>query len=303
MVIGAIVVALVLVAGAVGFVLLRDESSAQARPLALRFTEGDSQTYTIHQTMQGDISSDLIGEMPMDMDMTQVVTWEVTSVDGDGLATIEVGVSEMSGSVNGMPMPDTAGTVPPVEIVIAPDGRVVSAGGLALGGAGQTQGFGFPGMGQLTPILPDGDQAVAPGDTWDKEFSQDFPFGEGTISYTASSTYERNETVDGREAAVIVTEMAVPMDFTMDFSELIDSFGDDLGATGATGLAQLEEASVAYSGRGDFTQTSYVDLDAEELLRMDSSGDFDIQMTFGGIAGFDGTMAFAGTFTQEMEVG
>jgi hypothetical protein len=306
---GAVVVALALVAGAVAFVLLRDGSSAQARPLALRFTEGQSETYTIHQTMQGQVGSDMAGDatmsfdMPMDMDMTQVLTWEVTSVDDDGVATVQVGVSEMSGSVNGMEMPASAGTVPPVEIQIAPDGRVVSAGGFALGGAGQTQGFGFPGMSQLTPILPDDGEAVAPGDSWDKEFSQDFPFGDGTISYTASSTYDRNESVGGREAAVIVTHMSVPMDFTMDFAEMLDAFGDDLGAAGATGLDQLAGASIAYSGQGDITQTSFVDLQAEELLRSESSGEFDIAMEYGGMPGFEGTMSFVGTFTQEVEVG
>lgn len=303
MVAGAVVVALALVAGAVAFVLLRDESSAEARPLALAFTQGQSQTYTIHQTMQGQITSDLIGDMPMDLDTTQVVTWEVTSVDDDGVATIEMAVTEMSGTVNGMDMPASTGAVPPVEIVIAPDGRIVSAGGLALGGAGQTQGFGFPGMGQLTPILPDDGEAVAPGDSWDKEFSQDFPFGEGTISYTTSSTYDRNETLNGRDAAVIVTTMSVPVDFTMDFAEMLDAFGDDLGATGATGLQQLGDVSIAYSGSGDITQTSYVDLEAEELLRSESSGEFDISMEYRGMVGFEGTMSFAGSFTQEMEVG
>lgn len=303
MVAGAVVVALALVAGAVAFVLLRDESSAEARPLALAFTQGQSQTYTIHQTMQGQITSDLIGDMPMDLDTTQVVTWEVTSVDDDGVATIEMAVTEMSGTVNGMDMPASTGAVPPVEIVIAPDGRIVSAGGLALGGAGQTQGFGFPGMGQLTPILPDDGEAVAPGDSWDKEFSQDFPFGEGTISYTTSSTYDRNETLNGRDAAVIVTTMSVPIDFTMDFAEMLDAFGDDLGATGATGLQQLGDVSIAYSGSGDITQTSYVDLEAEELLRSESSGEFDISMEYRGMVGFEGIMSFAGSFTQEMEVG
>ena len=303
MVAGAVVVALALVAGAVAFVLLRDESSAEARPLALAFTQGQSQTYTIHQTMQGQITSDLIGDMPMDLDTTQVVTWEVTSVDDDGVATIEMAVTEMSGTVNGMDMPASTRAVPPVEIVIAPDGRIVSAGGLALGGAGQTQGFGFPGMGQLTPILPDDGEAVAPGDSWDKEFSQDFPFGEGTISYTTSSTYDRNETLNGRDAAVIVTTMSVPVDFTMDFAEMLDAFGDDLGATGATGLQQLGDVSIAYSGSGDITQTSYVDLEAEELLRSESSGEFDISMEYRGMVGFEGTMSFAGSFTQEMEVG
>ena len=301
-VVGGIAVVVALIAGALVFFTTQGGDSAEAQPLALRFTQGQSETYAIHQTMDGQVSSDLLGgDTPMQMDVTQVVTWQVTSVDEEGLATIEVSVSEMSGSVNGMEIPSAAASTPPVEFVIAPDGRIVSAGGLALGGAGQTQGFGFPGMGQLTPILPDAGVAVAPGDTWEKEFSQDFPFGEGTIEFTAVSTYERNETVNGREAAVIVTELSVPLDFTLDFQELLDSLGEDLGATGATGLDAFADASIAYSGGGDFTQTSWVDLEAEELLRSESTGDFDISMAFGGVAGFEGAMDFTGSFTQELE--
>jgi len=299
--VGAVAVVLALIAGALVVVLTGGGGSAEAQPLALTFTRGQSETYAIHQTMDGRVSSDLLGEMQLDMDTTQVLIWQVTSVDEQGVATIEVSITEMSGSVNGIEVPTAPSAMPPIELVIAPDGRIVSAGGLALGGAGQTQGFGFPGMGQLTPILPDEGDAVAPGDTWEKDFSQDFPYGEGTIEFTATSTYDRNETVNGHEAAVIVTQLSVPMDFTMDFQELLDSLGDDLGAAGATGVDALANASISYSGQGDITQTSFVDLDVKELLRTESTGDFDITMAFSGLAGFEGTMAFTGTFTQELE--
>jgi hypothetical protein len=250
--------------------------------------------------MDAEIASDVLGNQPMSMDITQVVGWEVVSVADDGTATIEVTVSEMSGTVNGIELPETP--VSPIEMVIAPDGRIVSAGGLALGGAGQTQGFGFPGMGQLTPLLPDEGEIVAVGDTWEKEFSQDFPFGEGTIAFTATSTYERDETVDGREAAVIVTEMTVPMDFTMDFADLLESLGPE--APGLTGADLLDDAQISYSGEGAIKQTSFVDLEAQELLKTQSSGSFDIVMSFSGIPGLEvagpAEVAFDGTFTQEM---
>lgn len=297
---GAIVVALAVVAGVVAFVAFQGGESAGARPLALAFTEGQSETYAIHQTMDGQITGDALGEMPLAMDVTQVVTWEVTSVDGDGVATVEVTVSEMSGSVNGIEVPAAPEGTPPFELQIAPDGRVVSAGGLSLGGGDLTQGFGFPGMGQLTPILPDEGDRVAPGDSWEKEFSQEFPFGEGTIEFTAESTYERNEDVDGREAAVIVTEMTVPMNFTLNYGEVLDEFGGEL-PSGATGLANLENATVAFGGEGAITQTSWVDLDARELLRTESSGDFDMSMEFTGVPMFEGTIGFTGTFSQDLE--
>jgi hypothetical protein len=301
LVVGAIVAAIVLIAGVAVFALTQGDS-AEAQPLALAFEQGQSQTYEIHQTMDAAISSAVLGSQDLSMDVTQVVGWEVVSVAEDGTATISVTVSDMSGSVNGIEVPDTP--VPPVEIVIAPDGRIVSAGGLALGGAGQTQGFGFPGMGQLTPLLPDEGETVAVGDTWEKEFSQEFPFGEGTIAFTATSTYERDETVDGREAAVIVTEMTVPMDFTMSFADLLASLGPEV--SGASGVDLLGEAEIANTGEGTIAQTSYVDLEAKELLRTESAGAFDIAMTFTGILGLEASgpveVAFDGTFTQEMDL-
>ena len=300
-VIVAIVAAVALIASIAAFALTRG-GDAQAQPLALSFTQGQSQTYEIHQAIEADISAEVLGDQPFAMDVTQVVGWEVVSVAEDGTATIEVTVSEMSGTVNGAQIP--AAPVPPIEMVIAPDGRIVSAGGLALGGAGQTQGFGFPGMGQLTPLLPDEGEAVEVGDSWTKEFSQEFPFGEGTIEFSATCTYERDETVDGREAAVIVTEMTVPLDLTLRFADLLEQLGPE--AAGASGVdpALFADAQIAYGGEGTIVQTSFVDLQAQELLRSESSGSFDLQMSFSGIPGFDAVGAnevgFVGTFEQEM---
>jgi hypothetical protein len=301
-VVGGIALVLVLIAGATVFALSRGEGSAAAQPLALSFTEGDSTSYAIHMTMDGTLSSDLLGDLPMKMEIGEVVTWKVTSVDQDGVATIQVTIDEMTGSVDGTAIPSTSTDLPPIEIQIAPDGRILSAAGFALGGAEQTQGIGFPGMGQLTPILPDDGQAVAPGDTWTKHFSQDFPFGQGTIEYTAESRYDRNETVNGQEAAVIVTHMSVPMDFTVEMKDLLDAAGSDLGASGLSGADALANASIGYQGTGTITQTSFVDLAAKELLKSESSGDFDISMTIAGVPGFEGALGFNGTFTQTLEV-
>ena len=299
----AVAVVLVVVAGLVAFAITRSDT-AEAQPLALSFTQGEERTYDVHQTMDANISSELFGDEPLSMDVTQVIGWKVVSVDDAGTATIEVTVSDTSGTVNGTEVPSTS--APPIEIRIAADGRVLSAGGLSLGGAGQTQGFGFPGMGQLTPILPDDGDPVSVGDTWDKEFSQDFPFGEGTIDFSATSTYVRNETVNDREAAVIETQMTVPIDATLDLAELVDALGPEIaGATGAAGLEQLGEGSIAYVGGGTFSQTSFVDLDARELLKTQSRGRFDMSMTLEGIPGLpEGSveMNFAGSFTQGLEL-
>jgi hypothetical protein len=298
---GAVVVVIAVV-GALVFVATRDADRAQAQPLALSFAQGDSRSYEIHQTIDGTLSSDLLGgDQPIDLDLTQRVTWAVTDVDGHGVATIEVTVDDISGTVDGQPIPSASSDVPPIEIQVAPDGRVVSAGGLALGGAGQTQGFGFPGMSQITPLLPDDGHAVAPGDTWHTAFSQPFPYGDGTIRFSADSRYDRDETLDGRDAAVIVTDMKVPLDFTLDLADLLDALGgaEDLPA-GATGLDLLGDASLTYGGQGTISQTSWVDLGAKELLKSSSTGDFDISVSFAGVPGFEGDLSFTGSFTQDL---
>jgi len=298
----AIVVAVLLVAG-VGWVVLSGGDTAEAQPLALSFTQGQEKTYVLHQTMDAQMSSDVFGSQPLKMDLRETVTWSVTSVDQDGTATIEVTVTDLSGSLNGEPVPSS--DIPPLEMKIASDGRVLSAGGIAFGGSSDTQGFGFPGMEQLTPILPDSGDKVAVGDTWEKSFSQDFPYGDGTVEFTATSTYARDETVDGRQAAVIQTHMTVPLDLTIDLSELLKALGPELsGATGAD-LGGLGGASIAYDGRGELSQTSFVDLQAKELLKTRSRGTFDISLGFQGIPGVGDTpvdIAFTGTFTQSLDV-
>jgi hypothetical protein len=303
LVVGALVVVVAVIAGLVAFNTLGDKERANAAPLALAFTAGQSETYTMHMTMDGTLNAgELLGEQPIVMDVTQVVTWEVVSVDDEGVATIEVTTTEMSGTMNGVALPAEVSSTPPVEMQIAPDGRILSAGGMSFSGLEQTGGASFPGMGQMTPLLPDG--PVAPGDTWTKDFSQEIPFGEGTIGFTSTSTLERYEDVDGVNAAVITTEFTVPMDFTLDFGELLASFGDTSGVTGATGLAGFEDASIAYGGQGTFRQTSWIDPEAEKMLKTSSAGSFDMTMAFSGLDVFEGqTMSFAGDFTQELAIG
>ena len=300
-IVGAVVVVLALVGGLIAFNAIGSESGgANAQALALTFVEGDATTYTMHMTMNGQMDAGelLGGSQALDMDVTQVVTWEVTSVDADGVATITVTIDEMSGAVNGMELPADASATPPMEIQIAPDGRILSAGGLSFAGADLTGGASFPGMGQMTPMLPD--EAVEPGDTWTQDFSQEVPFGEGTIEFTSSSTLEGYEDVNGVNAAVVTTEYTVPMDLTFDFGELLETMGDTEGLTGAAGL---EDAQMTLSGEGAFTQTAWVDVEAGEMLKMTSSGAFDMTIGYSGVEMLDGMeIAFTGDFTQDLTI-
>jgi hypothetical protein len=301
--IGILVVVVSVVAGALVFVFTGGGSDAEAVPLGLAFTEGQSETYVMHTTMNGDVKAPTLGSETLDMDMTQTVTWNVVDVAEDGTATIEVDQTDVSGTVNGSEIPSSTISSRPIEMRIASDGRILSAGGLSFADVEQTQGASFPGMGQITPLLPDG--PVSPGDSWEKHFSQAFPFGEGTIDFTATSTLEGYEDVDGVHAAKITTEYTVPLDFTLDLGDLLAAMGDSLGVTGPTGadLALIAGASIAYGGSGEFSMTAWVDTEAKEMLRSSSTGTFDMTMTFEGVPGFDGEVTLQGMFTQDVERG
>lgn len=295
---GGIALVVALVAASV-LVVVQGGRSAEARPLALSFAEGQSETFANRMTMDGRVSADELGEIPVRLELEYVTTWRVLSVDGDGVATIEVSTEDQRGSVNGIEMPP-APESPPFEIVVAPDGRILSAGGLALEGIEGMEGFTFAGLGQVTPILPEDGAAVAPGDSWDTDFSQEIPFVEGALEYTTSSTYERNETLGGREAAVIVTELSMPLDFTVNLSEIASAIGEVAGSTGPAADVPTE-GSIETSGSSTTTQTSFVDLEAMQLLRSQSTGDLDLSVEVSGDTGLEGSFRFTGTISQELE--
>jgi hypothetical protein len=94
--------------------------------------------------------------------------------------------------------------------------------------------------------------------------------------------------------------MDVPLDFTVNVGELLDAVGSGDARTGATGLDLLRDATLTYDGAGTISQTSWVDLDAKELLRSRSSGRFDISVGLAGVPGFDGTLRFSGSFSQDV---
>jgi hypothetical protein len=302
---GAIVVALAIVGGVAAFAILggSDEggggggTTIDAVSIAFAYSEGQSETFLQHMTMTGQLDAPDLGfSQPIDMDVTQTMTWEVVSVDDQGVATIEVSQTDMTGTVNGTEVP-AAGVSEPIQMQIAPDGRILSAGGMSFANIEQTSGASFPGMGQVTPLLPDG--PVEPGDTWTKHFSQDMPFGEGTITFDATSTLEGYEDVDGVDAAVVSTQYTVPLNFTLDFADLIAAMGDSGSST--SDLAELQDASIAYGGQGTFSMKSWVDTDAKEMLKSSSSGSFDMTMEFTGVPGVEGQLTFTGEFTQDVE--
>jgi hypothetical protein len=295
----AVVVALALVGGGATYFLLRSEPAATGTetPLALAFDRGDETTYDIHITMDGSIDLGTLGEQPLNVDMGESVGWKVLRVSDGGVATIRVSVDKMWGTANGQPIPGTIDGQS-TTLRLTRDGQILDANGLSFGSTGGG-GFGaFPGMDQVTPILPD--HEVAPGDEWDKHFSQSFPFGDGKIEYTAHSTFDRYETVNGVHAAVVTTTYTVPLDFSINLADLAKSFGGSSGGQfpGLNG----QNATIDYGGSGTFTQTSWLDLAAKQMVQTESDGDFDMTMSFVGLQEQLGTDEFgmSASFSMEM---
>jgi hypothetical protein len=306
----AVTIAVVLVAA--GLVVFRGGGRAEAVPLALHFTEGDSTTYTTSQTIDAEISAEgfggefpALGGIPLVMELSQTVTWDVVSVDEDGVATISVTTSDASASIAGIEAPSSDLEGPPVLMRMARDGRILSLGDVSFagfeGGGLPGQG-GLPGMGQVTPLLPEDGAPVAPGDTWDTSYSQDFPFASGSIDYDVHSTYVRNDEFGGVDAAVIGSTVSVPLDLRIRMRDVIAFLQDQEGAPPVEDLGELREATMTYEGQLEFEMTSFVDFAANELLRSESTGDFDVTMEIGGVPDFEGTIDLAGTFTDEMEL-
>jgi hypothetical protein len=306
---GALAVVLVVT----GLVLFRGGGRAEAVPLALAFTEGESETYRISQSIEGDLAlGGFGGEIPegfsgmhLVLDMSQTVTWDVLSVDEDGVATISVTTSDASASFNGIEAPSSELVSPPTEMRVAPDGRILSIDDVSFAGLeqGGLPGQGaMPGMDQLTPLLPEDGAPVAPGDTWDTSYSQDFPFGEGSIDFDVHSTYLRNQEVGGADAAVIRSTVAVPFDLSFRMKDLAEVFQEQGGSLSEKDLSDLRHATMTIDGALEFDMTSFVDFAAQKLLRSESAGAFDFTMEFAGFPDFEGTMSFDGTFSQEMAI-
>jgi hypothetical protein len=260
--------------------------------LAMVFQRGQAVTYEIHMTMDGTMHIEGFGPQVVTMVMNETVSWKTVKVNADGVATIRVTVRDVSGVVNGVAVP--VQDVPQsMTMRITPDGRILMAGGVTFAALEGSRPSEFPGMGQMTPILPD--RPVGPGDTWHRTFSQRFPFAEGALRYTTDSMFLRYEAMAGVRSAVIKTKLDLPLRFTLELGEL-------LRATGAPGpeVRELGDASIRFGGHGAFTMTSWMDPAAKSLLKSSSRGRFDMTMALLGVPDAPGRFGFEGSFTQDL---
>jgi hypothetical protein len=296
----ALAIVLLLVSAAVVAAVARG-GRAEAQPLALAFEPGESRSFRIHQTLEAEVSSLAFGSEEISLDLTRTVGWEVLAVNEGGVATIEVTTSSIEGTVDGSEIPVPEHALPPIRIRISPDGRVLAIDRYRLDPAWAGDRLRFPVMDEWTPLLPD--EPVAPGDTWEETISHDLPLDAGTIEVSTSGVYERNETVNGIETAVIATTLDAPLDLTIDLADLAASVraaaGRERGPLGW--LERLGASTVAVGGSVHVQTTSWIDLDARDVVRTQGSGSFDVTLSVGLGDLSVPSVELSGTMSQDVE--
>jgi hypothetical protein len=277
---------LVVAMAAGAFFFLSTSGGVQEPALALGFSEGDRLRFRVELALDGTMQAPELGEQPMDVDMRLTVGMNVLSVDADGVADVEVSIRGGSIRANGqsVPVPDQER----LRMRVAPDGRILKGG--LLSSSAPSSGAGIPGMDQLAPLLPDG--PVKPGESWRKEFSIPAPFGEGEVSYTSRNTLVKYDRFHGVRTAVVLSHVEAPFEFTMSFAEVAELLDTDASLEGV----------VAYDGEMVFDMSAWVGVKRGELLRQETTGTFDVVMSFAGVPGVpDGTEAtFRGSMALDL---
>jgi hypothetical protein len=289
----ALALVVVLVAAAGVYLFLNRSNSTGGTALALTLSRG--QTYGYHMDMSFNGTIKLAGQAaPVTMQFAEDFTWKVESVDSNGVATVTMTVTSLSSTINGKLSPAEGPLT--VEVRVAKDGRILTAGNLAVTGVSNNT-EAFPGTDQFLPLLPD--HPVKPGDAWDKTFDQDFPFGTGKIHYVAHNSYLRNENVGGVQAAVIAGTVRIPLDLTIDPAEISKAVGVSADPFAPKG------AKVLFSGTMDLTQTAWLDIAKHTLLKGSISGTMDMTIELKGVPAPaevpDGKIGFAGTVTMQIK--
>jgi hypothetical protein len=288
----AAAVVVVLALAAASFLYLSLNKSTTRTALAFSMTPGSSVRYQVHLKAVGTLT--LQGRsVPFTMDVSETLTENVESVDARGVATVKVRVDGITGKIEGQPIPSVAGVQSTIKM--ARDGRILTAGGFAP--AGGNSFSNLPGADQFTPLLPD--HSVKPGDTWTKSFTQAFPYGSGSLTYSSVNTLERYETAGGVRAAVIKSTMSVPLDLTVDLRKVFALSGQDrLIPSGA-------DPTILYSGKVSTTQTAWFDPKMGQMVKSSSQGNFDFAMRFRGFPASmgppRGQIAFEGTLSVNVD--
>jgi hypothetical protein len=277
--------------------------AAHAQALALAYKGGETYKYTLHSTASetmGDWTRSGGMTVPLKFDLTAVETIVVKSVDASGTADLSIDLSnvviksvtgQMTNTTTGMP-------IPAIAMKVAPDGRILSVNGNSFGTNPFTLFTG--GGGFISAVLPD--RAVKPGDTWSKDFDQANPLGTGTIRVTTKSSYLRNESLGGVNAAVVKTTSSGSIDITIDLSRMIGNPSVSPATTiPPPGMFQ----SLSIKGTMTSDTTTWLDPAGHRVLKSHKTGTSNTTMSFAGasdhaIPGLTGPITIKGDETTDL---
>ena len=243
--------------------------AGQPHTLALAFKSGDTYKYKFHATSKQ--TAGMAGmSVPINVDTTAAETVTVKSVDSSGGADVTIALSgfTLKTSMGGVTNTTTGEPADSVEVTVHPDGTVASVNGQALSGSSMlTAVTGLGGGFFIAAVLPD--HAVKPGDTWSKTYDQSVPHGTGGVHVVTESTYVRDESTGGVNAAVVETKSTGSIDITE------QNAGDP--------------ASGSISVKGTFTTdvTTWIDSSGHRVVKSHSTAhdDVTIQLPSGSAAG------------------
>lgn len=280
---------------------------AHAQTIALAFKQGDTYRYALHLTASFSIRTGSISQ-DVKLDAKAKESVAVTSVESDGTADVSLTVNDMTITTTGKTPDGSTSTttttnssaIPPQQIKIAPDGRILSVNGESI--SAQSPFGVLVGSNLAYAVLPD--TAVKPGDRWVKSYDQSQPGGQSSVHVTANSTYLRDESFQGVNAAVIETRSTST--FTMGFGATAPAPNAPNAPPGGR-PSPLPPAVGGASMQGTVTADtiSWVDPGARRVLK--STEMADLKSTISGLAnGTAAAGAFAGgvtiTGTQSLDL-
>lgn len=268
--------------------------TVQAHTISLAFKAGDTYKYAFHSTSKQTISTSGVS-VPADIDTKADEVVTVKSVDSSGTASLTVTLSnfKLTSTTGGVTNTTTGLPMDAIDMQVASDGRLISLGSNQIAASNPFASFiGLSGGFFITAVLPS--NAVQPGNTWTKTYDQANPNGSGGMHFTSTSTYLRDESFKGVNAAVIETKSNGTIDMTLDTSKT---------ASGQSSSAGFQGLSIKGTVTSDVT--TWIDPNGHRVMKthaaVTNDGTMDLQAAPSqAIPGLTGPIAIKGNATTDL---
>ena len=181
---------------------------AQAHTLSLAYKTGDTYRYAFHSATRQTVN--MGGQtLPTQIDIKAAESVKVNSVDPNGTADLTITFNNVAFKSEAAGITNTTTGLPAdtMDLTIAADGTISTVDGSPIEASNPIAGFtGVGGGFFITAVLPN--HPVKPGDTWSKTYDQTLPasFINGGSHITSASSYLRDESLNGVNAAVVETK-------------------------------------------------------------------------------------------------